>query len=365
MPVFAASPSPRNERTYLIALGLVIVFAVAEILAALIHFSASMRQAHAVPTTAATPSPLPSGTPVRSGPATIAQPTASLETSPAVISASERLVQDARALKERGDTANALARLQEAAQRDPANPDVLAELASLYESIQLFDRANETWRKVEDMGPSAGKFYELATVKLKTASPTTSVASPSPTTDSAGRALDREGLPEGSVFGVTGITTEETPDPDAETNLRLKIAIKARLGVQIDDSKVRIMVLFYDLLDNEKVVPTDADVSYEWMNPKHDWVETNPETLIVSYLRAKSHSMNSEAALSAAAAAVTPGKNSPRSKKRSDAAPDGSGNDSDRRKYLGYVIRIFYKDKLQTVRAEPSRLLNDAPNLSP
>jgi hypothetical protein len=191
-------------------------------------------------------------------------------------------------------------------------------------------------------------------------------ATPSPGTpmDTAGKPLDAEGLPEGSVFGVTNIETEQVPDPDAETNFRLKIGIKKRDGVAIDHSKLRIMVLFYDSLDNDKVVATDADVNYEWMNPKHDWMESNPETLIVTYLRSKTHAITSEAALSAAAAAITPGKNSTRSKKRTDSAATTESSDSGRRQYLGYVVRILYDDKLQTVRADPPRLINDAPNSS-
>jgi len=111
-------------------------------------------------------------------------------------------------------------------------------------------------------------------------------------------------------------------------------------------------------------VATDADVNYEWMNPKHDWMESNPETLIVTYLRSKTHAITSEAALSAAAAAITPGKNSTRSKKRTDSAATTESSDSGRRQYLGYVVRILYDDKLQTVRADPPRLINDAPNSS-
>src|SRR5437868_13491936 len=99
------------------------------------------------------------------------------------------------------------------------------------------------------------------------------------------------------------------------------------------------MVLFYDLVDDEKVVPTDADVSYEWMSPKHDWIETNPETLIVTYLRSKTHAVTSEAALSAAAAGIIPGKNSPRPKKRAESNADLLPSDPGRRKHLGYVIR--------------------------
>jgi hypothetical protein len=363
MPVLAASPSPRNRRSYFIALGLIIAFAVAEILAALIHFSAKVRAERAATPTAT----LAPGSAAPTAPSAVSTPVSSaVPPSSGTVSASERLLKEARALNERGDTANALARLQEASQRDPKNPQVLAEMATIYESIQLFDRSNETWRKIQELGPSAGTLYDLADMKLKTGVPAVTASPPEYAhIDSAGAPLDNEGIPEGSNFGVTDIATEEMPDPETETNLRLKIAIKARPGVPIDHSKLRIIVLFYDLVDNEKVVPTDADVSYEWMNPKHDWIETNPETLIVTYLRSKPHAITSEAALSAAAAAVTPGKNSPKPKKRAESNSDSLPSDAGHRKYLGYVIRIFYNDKLQTVRAEPARLLNDAPNPSP
>jgi len=355
MPVLAASSSP-SDRTYSVAIGVILAFAALEILAIAIHFGAEYRAEHATlqplkrptaSTSAKLPPPLPAQSDVPSS---------------AALSASDRLLKEANVLREHGDTANALARLQEASQRDPRNPQVLAEMAAIYESIQLFDRSNETWRKIQDLGPAAGPLYELADMKLRVGAAATPAAGVP--MDTAGKPLDAEGLPEGSVFGVTNIETEQIPDPEAETNFRLKIGIKKRQGVAIDHSKLRIMVLFYDSVDNDKVVATDADVNYEWMNPKHDWAESNPETLIVTYLRSKTHAITSEAALSAAAAAVTPGKNSPRPKKRGEAAPGTDSSDSGRRKYLGYVIRILYDDKLQTVRAEPARLVNDAPNPS-
>ena len=358
MPVLAASSSP-SDRTYSVAVGAILAFAALEILAVAIHFGAEYRAERATVQSlkrpAASTTAKPGTTPLP------AQPEAP---SSAALSASDRLLREANVLREHGDTANALARLQDASQRDPKNPQVLAEIAAIYESIQLFDRSNETWRKIQDLGPSAGPLYELADMKLRVgaaATPATGVPM-----DTAGKPLDAEGLPEGSVFGVTGIETEQISDPEAETNLRLKIGIKKRQGVAIDHSKLRIMVLFYDSIDSDKVVATDADVNYEWMNPKHDWVESNPETLIVTYLRSKTHAVTSETALSTAAAAVTPGKNSPRSKKRTETAgsTDSLSGDSGRRRYLGYVIRILYDDKLQTVRAEPARLINDAPNPS-
>jgi len=358
MPVLAASSSP-SDRTYSVAIGVILVSAALEILAIAIHFGAEYRAERATLQSLKRPAVSTSAKPGAT--ALPAQPDAP---SSVALSASDRLLKEANVLRERGDTANALARLQDASQRDPRNPQVLAEMAAIYESIQLFDRSNETWRKIQDLGPSAGPLYELADMKLRVGAAATPAAGVP--MDTAGKPLDAEGLPEGSVFGVTGIETEQIPDPEAETNLRLKIGIKKRQGVAIDHSKLRIMVLFYDSVDNDKVVATDADVNYEWMNPKHDWLESNPETLIVTYLRSKTHAITSEAALSAAAAAVTPGKNSPRSKKRTEpaASTDSLSGDSGRRRYLGYVIRILYDDKLQTVRAEPARLINDAPNPS-
>ena len=358
MPVLAASSSP-SDRTYSVAVAVILVIAALEILAIAIHFGAEYRAERAALQALQKPAAASAAT----KPGTTPLPAQPGAPSSAALSASDRLLKEANVLRERGDTANALARLQDASQRDPRNPQVLAEMAAIYESIQLFDRSNETWRKIQDLGPSAGPLYELADMKLRVGAAATPAGGVP--MDTAGKPLDAEGLPEGSVFGVTSIETEQIPDPEAETNLRLKIGIKKRQGVAIDHSKLRIMVLFYDSVDTDKVVATDADVNYEWMNPKHDWMESNPETLIVTYLRSKTHAITSEAALSAAAASVTPpGKNSPRAKKRGETAPGTDSSDSGGRRYLGYVIRILYDDKLQTVRADPPRLINDAPNSS-
>src|SRR5438552_8309019 len=198
MPVLAASSSP-SDRTYSVAVGVILVFAALEILAIAIHFGAEFHSERATLQSLRTPpapaSAKPGATPLP------AQPEVP---SSAALSASDRLLKESNVLRERGDTANALARLQEASQRDPKNPQVLAEMAAIYESIQLYDRSNETWRKIQDLGPSAGPLYELADMKLKTgvaavaASPSEQVL-----TDSAGTPLDDEGIPEGSSFGVT------------------------------------------------------------------------------------------------------------------------------------------------------------------
>src|SRR5438094_8513189 len=139
------------------------------------------------------------------------------------------------------------------------------------------------------MGPSAGAAYELADQRLKLgvsppAAGPSDVASPS--ADVAAH-RDIGGNPEGSIMGITEVKTTETPDPDAEKNLALRIGIKKQPGATIDHDKVKIFVKFYDTVGDKDIKLTDADVNYEWLTPKHDWTETNPEVLSVKYVRAK------------------------------------------------------------------------------
>jgi hypothetical protein len=253
--------------------------------------------------------------------------------------------------------------LQQATQQDPKNAQVLAEMATVYESMQLYDRSNETWRKIQDIGPSAGSLYDLAQTKLKlgasAAAPAPAVANAAPATtpaapptEPAAAAPGRVGsdLADGAVLGIGDISVTESPDPDADTNLTIRIPIKARQGTIIDHTKVTIRVYFYDTIgEDPKPQLTDAQTNFEWLTPNHDWASTNPEVLAVNYFRPKNAAVSSEEALSAAAAAVVPGK-----KNRSSTKPATAGGN---RHYLGYIVRIYYNDKLQAQRAQPTQLL--------
>ncbi len=251
-------------------------------------------------------------------------------------------MKEVAALRERGDTTNALARLQDASEKDPKNAQVLAEMATIYESILNFDRSNETWRRIQDIGPSAGQVYELAMAKLSKGAAATPAASTAP--------APGEGAPPGAVLGISDISVTENPDPDADTNLLLRISVKKHDNTVIDHTKVKIQVYFYDSLANNEIKLTDADVSYEWLTPNHDWTDTSTEVLAVTYVRPKNKALSSEAALAAAAGGVNPAR---KGKPTKPTAPPDAGQ----RKYLGYIVRIYYNDQLQDKRAEPNRLL--------
>src|SRR6184192_1332336 len=99
----------------------------------------------------------------------------------------DQLLREGIELRDRGDTTNAIERFQEALDSEPKNAAVLAELANTYDLMQLYDRANEMWRKLQEMGPSAGAAYELADRRLKLGMPTPAAA-PMPTApDSSSR----------------------------------------------------------------------------------------------------------------------------------------------------------------------------------
>jgi tetratricopeptide (TPR) repeat protein len=358
------SPTP-PDKIFAIALGLVAIFGAVEIAGVAVYYigRAQAEYAAAHPKVPAAPAAAPKTTAAPVDHTTPAPTTVQSPPSAAVLSVAERLLKEATLLRDQGDTTNALARLQEAAQSDPKNANVLAQMAMIYESIQLFERSNETWRKIQEIGPSAGALYELADMKLKNGVPAPANAATGPglagvsPLDAGAVRSDADGIPDGSTFGITEVTATDSPDVDAETNMKLKIGVKVRPNTVIDHTKVKIQVFFYDKVDDKEAVLTDADVSYEWLTPHHDWKDTNPEILGVTYVRPKNKPISSDAALSAAAAAVTPpgGKKKSSTKKEPAADLPGEGG---HRKYYGYIVRIYYNDQLQDARADPTKLLN-------
>src|SRR5438046_5622309 len=116
--------------------------------------------------------------------------------------------------------------------------------------MQVYEKSNEVWRKLHDMGPSAGEAYELADQRLKLGVPT-------PATTNAGLASapldaashrDVGGNQEGSVMGITEVKAAETSDPDVETNLALQIGIKNSQAQRSITPKLRSWWNFMTLL---------------------------------------------------------------------------------------------------------------------
>ncbi len=342
------------DPSFHVALGVIVTLAIAEVFFATSYYVGRARanRVSAQPVTAtiarapAALAPAP-----RAAQPSVAPPAAVTSPAPSIV---DQLLREGKEFRERGDTTNALARFQEALDSEPDNTAVLQEMAQSYESMQLFDRANDVWRRIKQLSPSDSTTYALADHRLKVGVPAPPSVEPggAPAEADVSSRKDVGGNPDGPIMGISDVKTKETSDPEAETNLALEIGIKKEPGAVIDHNKVKILVFLYDVVNDKDIKLTDADVSNEWLTSKHDWSEINPEVLLVRYVRAKTGGALSESSLSEAAAKVKPGQKGRGSKSSADVG---------QRKYLGYIVRVYYGDDLQAVQAEPARLLQQFP----
>jgi tetratricopeptide (TPR) repeat protein len=352
---------PRGDTSFKIGLAMVALFAAVELFFAGYYYAGRVR--HRTVSTGATSTQPAQAAPAATAPSVAVVPAPTVAPAPTAVAsagavaADERLVQEGVDLTNRGDSASALNRFQQAVESNPKNAQAYAEMARIYETTNNLQRSNEMWRKVEEIGPVAGSLYELADARLRrgvTATPAPAVVEATPAQAPPTPSAPSEGIPDGSTFGISEVTAAETPDPDSDTNLLLKIGVKKRANSVIDHTKVKIQVFFYDTVDDRDIKLTDAEVNYEWLTPDHDWASARPEVLAVTYVRPKNKARSQDLALSEAAASMNPNK-----KGRAPAKPAApASDDSGHRKYLGYIVRIYYNDKLQAVRADPTKLLN-------
>ena len=133
--------------------------------------------------------------------------------------------------------------------------------------------------------------------------------------------LRRIGASPNSILSITETTLTETADPNAQTHLTLKVGVKPRPGTQNGHS-VRIVVSFYDVTKDNKMMPTDARVGYDWLTPSTDWSDATPKYLAATYVRPKT-----QVSL------------------------------SDGRRYGGFIVRVYFDGQLQDERATPPDLL--------
>jgi hypothetical protein len=342
------------DPSFHVALGVIVILAIAEVFFATSYYVGRAR-ANRVSAQAVTATIAPAPAASASAPAAAqpsVPPAAALSTPPP--SVVDQLLREGKEFRERGDTTNALARFQEALDSEPDNSGLLQEMAQTYESMQLFDRANDVWRRIKQISPSDSATYTLADRRLKVGVPAPPTVEPggAPAEADVPPRKDVGGNADGPIMGISDVKTKETSDPEAEMNLALEIGIKKQPGTVIDHNKVKILVFLYDIVNDKDIKLTDADVSNEWLTSKHDWSDTNPEVLLVRYVRAKTGGALSESSLSEAAAKVRPSQKGRGSKGSADLG---------QRKYLGYIVRIYYGDDLQAVQAEPARLLQQFP----
>jgi hypothetical protein len=179
------------------------------------------------------------------------------------------------------------------------------------------------------MGPQAGEGYSRAAQRLGTsgasaidAGATTLSPATGLTTPSATKPLDAS-----KTLGLGPCEVMRDPAISRGERLTLRIPILSQPGQAIDPSAVDINVFFFDMVNGERVEQTKADVPVNsWVQAPVDWTEGS-ELLDVVYFMPET--------LDAAAL-------------RSQGV----------RKYHGYIVKLYYQNKLQDTVMEPASLQN-------
>lgn len=292
------------------------VAAVAQLVAVLVYFGPHFAEAKA---------PVPPPPPIAIAPIPLETPpevTPSPSDSEIQASAEEaskekrlaELMKEVEKLEDSSSPGDALVPLEEARTLYPRHPEILSHLASLQERLGHNELAEDIWKQLLDLGPDAGRYLDVAEIRLRLLRQQGAAAS-----SDNHELRDQVGLQPGSTLGVVDAKLTDGKEGDhAVKNLRL--AVKARPGEEVDGRDVRINVTFYEALNGE-VVPTTSRVQSMWFTSPVDWKDDGIEILEVKY-------------------------EVPR------IGPNGGPPPT----FYGYMVNIYYRGQLQETRADPVSL---------
>jgi len=237
------------------------------------------------------------------------------------------VITSAKEIRGMSDMQQALELLRKADEVNPDHPAIIAEMAQTNEQMGLKAKATDAWRRIQLLGATkAGSFFELASRRLGSGS--AAVTAPGLST---GAGADSEKY---LRLGACQVARDFKISAGERYVLRVPIV---RAGNRpINGQELNLEVFFFDRVNNVKVAQTIAPEPVEtWQSAPVDWNGTGEEVLDVVYHLP---------ALSAA-----------------EIQQHG------RRTYYGYMLRLYYNNKLQDVAAEPRDLLEfgSAPGGSP
>ena len=100
-------------------------------------------------------------------------------------------------------------------------------------------------------------------------------------------------LRQDTILKITETTLSEIADPKAQSHFTLKVGVKPRPGTP-NGHVVRIVVSFYDRTKDNKMKPTNARISYNWLTASEDWSNATPKLLAATYVRPKTQTSSSD-----------------------------------------------------------------------
>jgi len=273
------------------------------------------------PAPALIPQPAPMPAPVTSSqPPSTPAPAPAFKPDPAtqLLKDVNYVVTTAKEIRGMSDMQGALEMLKRADALTPDHPAIIAEIAQTYEQMGVATKATDSWRRIQLLGETnAGSFYQLASRRLG-AGP---AAMSAPLAMPGANGLEGE---KNLRLGACQVARDFSVNNGERYTVRVPIS---RAGSQpVDGKAVNLEVFFFDRVNGAQVAQSIAPEPVEtWQSAPVDWSGSGEETLDVVYHLP---------ALSAA-----------------EIQQHG------RRSYYGYMLRLYYNNKLQDVAAEPRDLL--------
>jgi tetratricopeptide (TPR) repeat protein len=307
--------------TFVVAMSVLGLIAVIQILAVFVRYGDAAaklvkERALADASTNADQLPEPSATPFR--PAGPAAPAANGQQI-------QQLLAEADRLYRLGDFEASLKPLQQLESLAPGDPKVLwakaAVLEKLHqpaEAVLLYEEVLRTpglpaasrvevKKKIDELSESLGSVPGTSKGGLSTRELPE---------DAGERLTDPNGIRPGATLGIIDIRSKEVK----RGKKTLGVSVKSMPNVEIAGDKVKILAYFYEKTEDGEEVLTDSRIDSQWMSPPIDWADNEPEILDLEY-----------------------------------TMPEFAGAEAGR-KYLGYVVGLYYNGELQDFRADPPYL---------
>jgi len=246
------------------------------------------------------------------------------------------LLEAVRQLRDQGEVSDVLELLRASEGMGQNQPAVLREFAATYEQMGLTDKAAAYWQRIVELGPQlGGDVYALASqrlARLRLGQPPLETASepafvpppPSPRVQ-----------PDGAVLAIGDCQVMIDAAVTEGDRRVLRIPIVRTGADRIDPLGVNLDVFFYDRVDGVRVELTRADKPIEqWVAAPVDWEGEGVESLDVPYFLPK--------------------------------MTEDEIKNHGLRTYHGYVIKLYYQNRLQDMVGEPKELLETlSPQVTP
>jgi hypothetical protein len=224
----------------------------------------------------------------------------------------------AQMLMRQNDLKSGLDLLIKAEDIDPRNPNILKSLAEAYYLMNDAPRAKQYWQRLVDLGPGVGTVYGLARDHVLLLGNHEADALAEPST-----------LPRYIYIDQVEKTPVETLDGQPKFHLRTELKRKDPDMPSFDQKKLRPYVIFYQQMDDGKLVPDLGQHGGSFEDTFLFWGKKNKEAFGVDYIM------------------PIPGLPGP--------------NNTTAGEYYGFVIGIYYDNQLQDARSEPASLITRMP----